>query len=161
MAAIAPRARDRQNAQLPPPPPPSSSSVSVKAVGEGDRGHVVPPPHPLFHQQPPPKEKAPGKQPSTVWQCSGLLELFHRNKRGLQSMNNLNIHQCNNTECDLFAKSRVYMKEWLRVRMCNSNRTPQSSQKLLNRTKIKHSVVCLATTAYICLHSMRSTCCYF
>ena len=65
VAAIAPRARDGQNAQLPPPPPPSSSSVSVKAGGEGDRGHIVPPSHPLSHQQqqqPPPKEKPPGKQ---------------------------------------------------------------------------------------------------
>lgn len=65
VAAIAPRARDRQNAQLPPPPPPSSSSASVKAGGEGDRGHIVPPPHPLSHhqqhQQPPPREKLPGK----------------------------------------------------------------------------------------------------
>ena len=56
-AAIAPRLRDRQNAQ----PPPSSSAFS-KVDSEGDRGQpVLPPPVPQ-QQLPPPKERPPRKQ---------------------------------------------------------------------------------------------------
>ena len=49
----------------------------------------------------------------------------------------MNIHQCSDTECGLFAKPRAHKNEWLRVRVCNSNRSPQSGQILLNYTKNK------------------------